>query len=878
MRLFPGVFWTALAMCLAFRWLLGPAQSDGLVEPIHINGNGLAPAIAQAEDPLPEGLPPAPTYLPGTPISSGSPQRNKASAQAGSSPHAAEGSQDAAPTAPAPVPILTSSSATPDLQGAGPVWQKVIPLLPAPGTFAIIRGSELRPVLVRKGEFDFCDQIKCDHSGAVLGAWNGGAFDAERGEFRVHGGGHADYGGNEVYAFDFSTLQWTRETDPQPLTGPFMRDSDRNGVAEACPAPAAGPPATHTYQGFLYVPKIDRYWLFGTVGYCQAGMGAAVAWEYDANKKAWAPMPELDQFAKFARAIIDRNSGDVLIHGGRGTGWHEIDPTTRRIVRSFGNDPFGSYSDGPAVLDQKRGMIFALIGGKNTDRLVAYDWPALGSSSGIGGRVIAEWPKEGRKAWGMAQNAAGLLVLWDGNARILVVDPESGTSWEPETAGLQSGSTGNDDKARKVYSKWSYIPQLDAFFGIANPDLGIVLYRLSGSAPELHRPASTTRDAGTVAGIEQQSSENSSATVPVAAQAQRHATSVQGQSGPAPMEIKASAGWKDVCVTAVLCDPMDKGDVIYRGRVVDSGPPQIKRGWRSISQKNPDLTAPAPDPEIGGLRFTFPSNSGSGDSGNFKTNFSPDYSFQVGPADAGAPAQEVYIQFQVRYSCTFIWTDCDPKSPNYRKERRCFVSKDEDGRCTASKIALISTGDREGSAADACTRIQVALNHRDDHSLSAFHWCPRAIGFTESLPSVGGRSQNNSQPNGLYFCPRILASGSKSGWNASADSCFRLIDDRWITIQVHLLYGPWQPKARKSDPKLSHVSIWAAVEGENGGRQRLVIDNDFAPTTPEHPDDFIGKIWLMPHLFGKSDAEEHPPFYVWYRNLIVSQTIVPNPG
>src|SRR3546814_6200432 len=88
----------------------------------------------------------------------------------------------------------------------------------------------------------------------------------------------------------------------------------------------------------------------------------------------------------------------------------------------------------------------------------------------------------------------------------------------------------------------------------------------------------------------------------------------------------------------------------------------------------------------------FPANTGSGAAGNFKTNFSPDYAFQVGP---DAAAQEVYIQFQVRYSCTFIWTDCDPNSPNYRKERRCFKDTNGKGGCTGSKIALISTSTEE---------------------------------------------------------------------------------------------------------------------------------------------------------------------------------------
>lgn len=75
----------------------------------------------------------------------------------------------------------------------------------------------------------------------------------------------------------------------------------------------------------------------------------------------------------------------------------------------------------------------------------------------------------------------------------------------------------------------------------------------------------------------------------------------------------------------------------------------------------------------------------------------------------------------------------------------------------------------------------------------------------------------------------------------------------------------------KGDRRQSHVSIWAAIEGKGGGRQRLVIDNDFAPTTPEHANDYVGKIWLMPHLYEKSDRQSHPSFFVRYRNLVVSE-------
>jgi hypothetical protein len=559
-------------------------------------------------------------------------------------------------------------------------------------------------------------------------------------------------------------------------------------------------------------------------------------------------------------------------------------------VRSFTDDPFGNYIDGPAVFDRRQRVIYAIIDARSRDRLVAYQLPEASAGSGAGGfrgRVVAEWPKQGMKFWGIAQHASGLLVLWDGNARILAVDPQSGQSWELQPGGDAYSSGRKDDKPGRVYSKWAYIPEVDAFFGITNAGLGIVLYRLGGtvlpdssrqtsssaaaeSKPEKDADTSTPPAGGTAAAVLDTASGASSQALP--------SGSPQDNGWAVPLEIEAGASWQEVCNEAVLCDPLGDGEVLYRGRVVEAGPPQRGKGWRNTGQKfdHPEAKEPVADAEIGGLRFTFPSRSGSGAAGNFRTNFSPDYSFQVGPPDIGAAAQEVFIQFQVRYSCTFIWTDCDPASANYRKERRCFLNKRGEGRCTASKIALISTGDREGFNADACTRIQVALNHTTDHALHAFHRCPRAQGFSERLPRVGGRSQSNSQPNGLYFCPRLLADGGHRGWNESPDSCFKLVDDRWITIQVRLRFGPWQSDHKKGDARLSHVSIWAGIEGEHGGRQRLVIDNDFYAVDPKGPD-LLGKIWLMPHLYNKTNTEEHPPFFVWYRNLVVSEALVPNP-
>ena len=90
---------------------------------------------------------------------------------------------------------------------------------------------------------------------AVLKAWNGAAFDEERRLFYFMGGGHGDYGGNEVYEFDLETGRWARLTDPSPLTFLYQRRvKSRTKAARYCWTPdmRRDPGASHTYDGLQF--------------------------------------------------------------------------------------------------------------------------------------------------------------------------------------------------------------------------------------------------------------------------------------------------------------------------------------------------------------------------------------------------------------------------------------------------------------------------------------------------------------------------------------------------------------------------------------------------------------------------------------------------
>jgi hypothetical protein len=139
-----------------------------------------------------------------------------------------------------------------------PEWVKQI----APGTWAAVSLNTLRDLDPANDP-----QVNSNHPGppawrdnqaAVLGAWNGGAFASgygTSGALIVAGGGHADYYGNEVYAFDLATRRWQRLTNPYPSPSFPVED----GIW-----PDGTPSVSHTYDQVDYHPGTNSFVMMKT--------------------------------------------------------------------------------------------------------------------------------------------------------------------------------------------------------------------------------------------------------------------------------------------------------------------------------------------------------------------------------------------------------------------------------------------------------------------------------------------------------------------------------------------------------------------------------------------------------------------------------------
>lgn len=109
------------------------------------------------------------------------------------------------------------------------------------------------------------------HLAAVMsGAWGSGCVDTKRARFLVEGGGHLDYYGNEVYAFSFSTLTWSRVTTP---------DDSRLLAAADQTFPNGNPVSCHAYSNMIYNATQDAYYCHG--GTSQTGSENNTLFKFD---------------------------------------------------------------------------------------------------------------------------------------------------------------------------------------------------------------------------------------------------------------------------------------------------------------------------------------------------------------------------------------------------------------------------------------------------------------------------------------------------------------------------------------------------------------------------------------------------------------------
>jgi hypothetical protein len=339
-----------------------------------------------------------------------------------------------------------------------------------PGVWTQIANTQVMPLLALTQSQNNSFTNGNGGPASVIDAWNGSAYDSAGMRWFFHGGGHTDYGGNEVYEFNFNNLTWTE------LTKPFQLVST---VADPCPVPAVGPPAAHTYDGITYSPRSNTVWYLDVGGYCSSAAEALMPlppippvtpagtmWEFNPDTATWT-----------SRATILGTVGGVPESGSTldvsgnpqfvtPTGVYQVDPMADTVGKISGGDNLGYPSAttcGGFVwindystfrkwsLDYSVRVVIAQNGTANLrDPLVNYD-------SGV-----------------VCDVTNNRLVFWGGTSTLVFYNIGAGTwsEYTPTGTGPTVGASAGAE------SKWIYIPQYNVYAGYNNVNEGVWLIKL----------------------------------------------------------------------------------------------------------------------------------------------------------------------------------------------------------------------------------------------------------------------------------------------------------------------------------------------------------------------------------------------------------------
>jgi hypothetical protein len=366
----------------------------------------------------------------------------------------------------AALPVLAVLSAT----VISPHANELLKNLPADSWY---KAADTPMRKVCPSETQFPDIRGSNGCSMVMEGWSGGAYEAGRKRLWVWGGGHGDYWGDELYAFDVEAMKWLRVTDPAPITA-LSQD----------PMPDGSPVSRHTYDGLAFIGHADRLFAYGgSMG--GNGYGTQVTWTFDPAATKWTDRIPAGKENGPATACCNFNGEydpDSRLVFMRDPNWlcaYDYDKNAWTHVREWPH----LWGPGKTVVDAKRHLLFTVGSGE----FFAYDirgnldvtsrWKTSGGDSLINGWGV-----------GAAYDAhSDCLVGWTGGG-VWVLDMQAKTWSRKSAAGGPAKQLENG-----TFGRFRYVPDDNVFVLANGVDEDVYFYKLTaggGDASAIHVPTS----------------------------------------------------------------------------------------------------------------------------------------------------------------------------------------------------------------------------------------------------------------------------------------------------------------------------------------------------------------------------------------------------
>ncbi len=323
--------------------------------------------------------------------------------------------------------------------------------------------TRLRPHCPSAAEYP--DVIGSGGCNSVTEAWGGAAFDTDGNRMLLTGGGHADWGGNEVYELDLDSGMMRRLNNPSyPIRDGCLFDSVYVD---------GRPVSRHTYNHLEYLPDADLLFLFGgSRWYC--GYFGDDTWTFDPALDSWTQRSDVDApDANFGTGTV-RDPVSGLIYAHDVYRLRSYDPVQHTwSIRSNNPGSLSAYKQ--AVIDPVRRRYLIYTAG--TRRLYWYD---ISASSGM----LTMQTLDTLSCSFMDEDAAGWvyepqldrLVAWNDGDSVQLLNPDTG---ECSTQTFPGGPTAT---ATGTYGRFRYAARSGVILSCNRIDDNCFVLRLVPSA------------------------------------------------------------------------------------------------------------------------------------------------------------------------------------------------------------------------------------------------------------------------------------------------------------------------------------------------------------------------------------------------------------
>lgn len=302
---------------------------------------------------------------------------------------------------------------------------------------------------------------------SIIIAWNSGAYDTKRDRYIITGGGHQDYGGNELYAFDINTLKWTRVWGPSPNI-PNTGGSCNETYSDGSPA------SRHTYDGLEYLPNVDKFWMHGGSLWCASGGASVATWTFDFNNAQWLRRADPYQFWELEEvSAYDPVTGHVFAAGpASGQILSEYDPVANKWA-SRGDRAIG-YGQS-ATIDPVRRKFIAIGSGS----IYSYDLNPTGTLTRQLLSTSGDTTMVDRRYVGIDFDpVSDRLIAWDGGASVYSLNVSTRV-WTKINPAPTNTVIPTNPPSQGTFGRWRYVPSKNIFIVVNSIDQNAYIYRLS---------------------------------------------------------------------------------------------------------------------------------------------------------------------------------------------------------------------------------------------------------------------------------------------------------------------------------------------------------------------------------------------------------------